>query len=73
MLRSLIEKSTFHPDDIDALDGAFRCVLDALGIQDSKSPRAEIVARLVIAAASQGLRDPIVICRRIVTEMKTSS
>ena len=69
MLRRLIERSTFQPDDIDGLEGAFRCALQGLHIKDSQSPEAEVVAKMVISAASEGVRDPIVICRQIVGDL----
>jgi hypothetical protein len=69
MLRSLIERTTFQPDDIDALEGAFRCALEKLRIEDSHSPQAEIVAKMVIDAASRGMRDPILMCRQIVSDL----
>ncbi len=55
----LFNGSAFSPEDITILTAAFEDTILTLGLVDRAGPATEVIAKLILALAQQGERDPI--------------
>ena len=55
----LFNGSEFSPEDITIFMAAYEDTIRTLGLVDLSDPATEVVAKLILALAQQGERDPI--------------
>ena len=57
--QNVTQQSSFGPDEVEVLVGAFEEALRELRLVDRTDPATLLVAKKIIALAQQGERDPI--------------
>lgn len=67
-IRKFISGTTFNPETIQVMATAFERARTILNLDSPDDPLVEIVAKKVIALASQGCLDPAEITRRVVAD-----
>ena len=65
----ILQNSPLSPEDISRLTAAYEATLKALGLADRSDPITELVARKIIEIGQTGVRDPLEISRRAVTDL----
>jgi hypothetical protein len=66
ILRLLEEHHGFGPNEIRVVSAAFEDTLRELRLVDRTDPLTEMVAKMIIELAQQGILDPAELCRRAV-------
>jgi hypothetical protein len=68
----ILQNSPLSPEDINRLTAAYEATLKALDLTDRSDPITELVARKIIEIGQTGLRDPLQISRRAVTDLSAA-
>ena len=61
-----LQNSGFDPEAIRIMTTAYEAVREQLGLTDRSDPLTQLVARKVIEIAQTGVRDPDLLCERVV-------
>jgi hypothetical protein len=61
-LSQLIQGEAFDPEAIEIISAAYEGACKALGLVDRSDPLTQLVAKKIIALATNGERDPERIC-----------
>ncbi len=65
----ILQNSAFGPEEIERLVAAYEQTLAALGLKDRTDPITELVAKKIVAIAQTGVRDPLQLARRAISEL----
>jgi hypothetical protein len=57
-IRQLLDRNAFNPEEVTMLRNVFEDTLRALKLVDRSDPATSLIAKKIIALASQGERDP---------------
>jgi hypothetical protein len=69
----LLQQSSFDPDAIEVIAGAFDIACSALGLSDRTDPLTEIIAKRIIEAAQSGERDPLKLSRLAIDSLSATT
>ncbi len=65
----ILQNSAFGPEEIERLVAAYEQTLAALGLKDRTDPITELVAKKIVEIAQTGVRDPLQLARRAISEL----
>ena len=65
----ILQNMPLSPEDVSRLIVAYEATLKALGLADRSDPITELVARKIIEIGQTGVRDPLEISRRAVSDL----
>ena len=65
----ILQNTPLSPEDINRLVAAYEATLKALGLTDRTDPITDLVARKIIEIGQTGVRDPLQISKRAVTDL----
>jgi hypothetical protein len=69
MITRLLHNEGFGPEDIARLVKAYESCQDRLNLTDQDAKMNQLIARLVINYARQGVRNPDDLCERVVKQL----